>query len=120
MDELNGLWMSRYTYSGGEGLHRVNVVLKADQVSVESLPNEEGSTLRMKLKLHKNVLKGTWGELTSPTGAYAGQFFEGFVIFVLNNKCTKAEGTWVGTNRDNNRVNSGTWMLERLLDKEVQ
>jgi hypothetical protein len=113
MVELSGLWESTYTYSGGEGRHRLNLIQNGNAVSAQSLKNDDGSTVSMELELNGSVLSGSWGESTSPEGRYEGKFFEGLVVFILNQSGTGAEGLWIGPNRDDTHVNYGSWILNR-------
>lgn len=113
MGELSGTWDSKYTYSGGEGHHRVKLHDPNGSISVESLPNEERSKLSMEQTRDESALSGTWRESTSPMGEYKGAVFDGFVAFILDATGTKADGQWIGYNRDRTKINTGNWILEK-------
>lgn len=113
MSEISGIWESRYTYSGGESTHQVEVEDYDQTVFITSLPNDEDSTLKMELTRDDEELSGAWEEITSPTGEYKGTVFKGFVGFILNQEDTTAQGAWIGHNRDRTKINSGEWTLKK-------
>lgn len=111
--DFAGEWGSRYGYSGGESTHTLRFERVGDKIVGTSFPNEEESELRLDLQLDGNILSGPWREKTSPTGDYQGQEFHGVIQLIVNAEGTKAEGLWLGFNRDKTKINSGPWSLER-------
>lgn len=106
-------WRSRYTYSRGDSVHVIRLQQSDDSIVANSLPNEEQSELSMELSLDENILSGTWRERTSPSGPYRGEIFHGVVQFAMDEERTKAEGKWLGFNRDRTKINLGNWILEQ-------
>jgi hypothetical protein len=106
-------WTSTYVYSGGESSHHLVVERDGGSFLAHSLPNEEGSELSLELTQDGIVLQGAWHETTSPAGAYKGAVFDGLVAFVLQAGGARAEGRWIGYNRDRTQIKSGEWILEK-------
>ena len=82
--DLSGTWHSKYTFhndieDNGVSEHDVQIHKTGNQVIMQSVPNEEGSYLIMKLTLDDKLLTGTWREETSPTGKYKRQTYYGAV-----------------------------------------
>jgi hypothetical protein len=114
--DLDGIWSSRYSYyssSRGETFDSVcHVVVRSrgDAVEVESLPREEGGTVRMRLDRARSTVQGTWEEATSPTGYYEGAVYRGALQMVLTPSGRRMVGKWVGHGRDF-EINTGGWEL---------
>ncbi|OGL25577.1 hypothetical protein A2708_01265 [Candidatus Saccharibacteria bacterium RIFCSPHIGHO2_01_FULL_49_21] len=121
MDEkdLQGRWHSRYEYGDGKiGEHEVNLLPQRNQGILGVSPEVEGEShlvLELEFQLPRK-LAGSWRERTSGTGEYRGKVFEGFLMLILNDDFTAAKGQWIGDNRDQTEVNSGTWTLEREVE----
>jgi hypothetical protein len=115
MNKLHGVWQSTYTYSGGKSTHQLQVEDDEGSITAISLPNKEGSELQLRLDHKGNTLTGTWQETTAQDGTYKGATFYGALQLILNSDSTKAEGRWVGFNRNRTRVNEGSWILEKRL-----
>jgi hypothetical protein len=118
---LTGPWRSRYEYGEGKSSEHI-VDLRQDGLKVNgsSRPDPTGSELFLHLLLRGNSkLWGEWDEHTSPRGEYRGQKFHGALYLILKDEATRAEGLWLGPNRDDSHINTGKWTLEKQTDEDT-
>lgn len=118
---LDGAWKSRYEYGDGKSSeHIIDLRQNGLKVDGSSRLDPTGSELFLHLLLSANRrLGGDWEEITSREGEYGGQRFKGFVAFVLKSEGVW-EGVWIGPNRDDSKVNSGPWTLEKQKDENAE
>lgn len=113
---MSGVWHSRYVFPstgrGGEftGEHYVVLRQQGNRLTGQSLPNTEGSQLRLDLTMDAAVATGTWTERTSPTGYYKGATYHGTLQMIANPMGREMAGRWLGFGKDF-KVNSGEWTL---------
>ncbi|GLZ06311.1 hypothetical protein Acsp03_37770 [Actinomadura sp. NBRC 104412] len=121
--DLSGIWLSRYVYRSDsrdeEFVGEHYVVLRQDgkELRGESLPNNEGSRLRLVLSTDRSVVTGTWTERTSLTGHYRGASYHGTLQMLLDPMGRTMTGKWLGFSKDF-KVNVGDWSLT-LVDEST-
>ncbi|WP_157357239.1 hypothetical protein [Amycolatopsis nigrescens] len=112
----SGIWRSRYIYpSSGRGdnfagEHYVVVHQHGSRLVGQSVPNSEGSQLRIELTISSSVATGSWRETTSPTGYYKAATYHGTLQLVVEPSGRRMRGMWLGFGRDF-AINSGQWEL---------
>lgn len=113
-DSLAGIWWSRYVYySSGrkakfEGEHYLVMRHQAGRLVGQSLPHSLDSRLRLELSVTRSIATGTWSELTSPTGYYAGVTYHGTLQLLVDPMSRSMTGKWLGFGNDF-KVNTGEW-----------
>lgn len=119
--DLSGIWHSKYVfYSDGRdseftGEHYVVIHQDGNNLTTESLPNNEGSQMRLELSVKRAVATGTWTERTSLTGYYRGASYHGTLQLVIDPMGQSMTGKWLGFSKDF-KVNVGDWTLTKLED----
>lgn len=119
--ELSGIWHSKYVYysDGREeeyaGEHYVVLHQDGADLVAESLPNNEGSKLKLDLSVKRSVATGTWTERTSLTGYYRGTAYHGTIQMVIDPMGRSMTGKWLGFSKDF-KVNVGDWTLTKVED----
>jgi transcriptional regulator with XRE-family HTH domain len=117
--DLSGIWHSQYVfYSDGRnddftGKHYVVLHQDGKDLTGESLPNNEGSNLKLALSTKRSVATGTWTERTSLTGYYRGASYHGTLQMVIDPMGRSMTGKWLGFSKDF-KVNVGDWTLTRV------
>ncbi|HWN33206.1 MAG TPA: hypothetical protein VNP03_10685 [Pseudonocardia sp.] len=117
LDELAGLWDSRYTFSstgrGVELTHTYQIGLRIERGKLigRSLPTELG-ILELELAAAGLLITGSWTEHTSPTGYYRGAVYHGVLQLVLDPTGRSMTGQWLGPDR-HFAINAGPWTLHR-------
>lgn len=120
---LSGIWESKYLYfstsreSDSEASHYVVLKKTDDGFVAQSLPNKEGSEVRLRLSVEKSIATGTWTEKTSTEGHYKGAVYHGTLQMLIDPMGRSMTGKWVGFSKDF-KVNSGDWSLT-LLDEST-
>jgi transcriptional regulator with XRE-family HTH domain len=115
----NGIWHSKYTfYSDGRDAdfaaeHYVVIHQDGNDLTAESLPNNEGSQVRLALNVKRSVATGTWTERTSMTGYYRGTTYHGTLQLVIDPMGQTMHGKWLGFSKDF-QVNVGDWTLTKV------
>lgn len=113
---LSGIWHSRYVYSStGRGKdfvgeHYVVIRQQDSALAGHSVPADNGSLLKLDLRIGGTVATGTWSERTSPDGYYRGSTYHGALQLVIDPMGKSMRGRWVGFDREFN-VRSDTWEL---------
>jgi hypothetical protein len=116
--DLSGAWHSSYKYtsSAKDGAFTSDYDVKLHKIGnhlvVESLPNQEGSYLIMRLTLDNRIATGVWEESTSPTGSYKGVVYHGAVQLVLDENENTWRGRYVGFSR-NMEVLGNEWVISK-------
>ncbi len=117
--DLSGVWNSRYTYFSSSrqaefaGEHKIKLIQRDEELLGTSLPNRDGSVIDFRLDIDPPEVIGRWWEKTSPSGHYQGKLFKGAVEFLIKEAGHRLEGIWTGASSDQERLNSGEWILER-------
>lgn len=120
--DFSGLWHSAYTYvnksepKGGVSEHDVKLYKTGNQLVMQSVPNEEGSYLVIRVTQDDNILTGTWQEQSSPTGTYKGQTYYGAVQFLVE-KDGHIRGKSVLFNQEMEIITSD-WELTRISSSD--
>lgn len=119
--DLQGIWRSRYVYRSDSrdkefvGEHYVVLHQDTCDLRAESLPNNEGSQLKLQLSTDRSVVTGTWTERTSMTGHYRGAVYHGTLQMVLDPMGRSMTGKWLGFGKDFT-INVGDWSLTKVED----
>ncbi|HSX34530.1 MAG TPA: hypothetical protein VLF62_02710 [Candidatus Saccharimonadales bacterium] len=115
--DFSGIWTSTYYYTStrrGPGeyqsTHQMMGQRRGNHVVFESLPNDEGSFLLIRLKLDGRLANGGWEETSSPTGAFKGARFYGPVQLVLDEDGKAFRGLSLVTGRDM-KVKTNRWEI---------
>ena len=86
-----------------------------DVLVLESVPNQEGSYMLIRLKLDDNIAIGSWHETTSPTGEFKGALYSGAGQLTIDPATHSMEGKWAGAGYDRKlkkmRVYTGNWEI---------
>lgn len=116
--DISGIWHSTYRYPSSSrkgvfvGEHDVQLFGAGNEIVIQSLPNDTGSYLLLRLVLDGRLLTGTWYEYTSPGGHYKGAMYYGGIQLVLDEDRNTLRGKWVGHTKDMT-VESGDWEIVR-------
>jgi hypothetical protein len=116
---LSGIWHSRYRYhSSGrgrqfDGEHYVVLRQQGNRMAGQSLPQSDGSRLKLNLSVDGSIATGTWSEYTSAAGYYRGATYQGTIQLVVSPACAEMSGKWLGFGKSFT-VNTGEWMLTRV------
>ena len=115
---LNGLWLSRYSYfSDGRGAnmqsnHKIRLHHTGSRLHATTDPASE-SRLTLDLSVKGAIATGTWIERTTANGYYRGAVYHGTIQLVISPHARTMSGRWLGFGKDF-VVNSGDWHLEWL------
>ncbi|MBD0706945.1 MULTISPECIES: helix-turn-helix domain-containing protein [unclassified Streptomyces] len=124
--EYSGVWLSRYEFYSSsrgdtyEGKHYVVIVQHGNRLTAQSLPGASSnpdSPLSLDLTVDRNVVTGSWVEVTAADGYYNGARYHGALQLLVEPKGRRMAGKWVGFGKDFD-VNTGPWEL-RLVDKST-
>jgi hypothetical protein len=119
---LTGIWLSKYEYPsssrGGvfNASHHVLILQRGAHLTVRSLPRQH-SRLSLDLTVNGQWIKGTWAEVTSPAGYYAGAAYDGTIGMFLDQTGRRMSGRWLGYGRDPGELNDGNWSFTLVDDK---
>jgi len=105
--DFSGIWTSIYWYTSsrrGPGeytsVHQLMAQRRGNQVIFESLPNDEGSFVLIRLKLDGRLANGGWEETSSPDGPFKGARFYGPMQLVLDEDGKAFRGLSLVTGRE--------------------
>lgn len=126
--DLTGIWRCAYWFPSNnwtgddESSYDMKAHVQGDDVVFESLPNEEGSYMLVRLKLESdNVVTGSWHETTSPTGEFKGAMYSGYGQLIADPETNTMEGKWAGAGFDRKlktmRIYNGIWTIARERDE---
>jgi len=125
-DDFKGLWRCSYWYPSnthvGDDLseYHMKVQRDGDDLVFESVPNEEGSYMFVRLHVRDDIATGTWHETTSSTGQFKGAVYSGSGQLIVNPDTNYMEGKWAGAGFDHKlkrmRVYAGNWEIAPLRD----
>jgi len=123
---LAKLWRCTYWYPSNTRLsddaseYKMKAYADGDALVFESIPNDEGSYMFVRLTVTDGVAVGSWHETTSPTGEFKGANYNGSGQLIVNSKTHYMEGKWVGAGYDHKlkrlRVYTGSWELAPLKE----
>lgn len=115
--DFSGIWTSTYYYTSSrrgpgeyKSLHQMMAQRRGSHVVFESLPNDEGSFVLVRLKLDGRLANGGWEETSSPNGPFKGARFYGPLQLVLDEDGKAFRGMWLGVGRNMN-VKVGRWEI---------
>lgn len=125
--EFSGIWYCGYSYPSnqhtGQDISEYYAVVhqRGAKLVLQSLPNQEESTLTLKLTVDGDLASGYWEEGTSPHGEFAGAIYSGVVQLLISDDNKRMEGKWVGIGQDdgNRHIYNGEWTMRRAGTKEV-
>jgi hypothetical protein len=116
-----GLWHCTYWYPSNTGSgddpseYRMKSYQTGDTVVLESVPNEEGSYMLVRLHVDDDIATGNWHETTSPTGEFKGAIYSGAGQLTVDPDTRRMEGQWAGAGFDHDeqkmRIYSGRWEI---------
>jgi hypothetical protein len=118
---LTGIWVSTYEYHSDSrdmdlsASHHVQVLQRGAHLNVRSLPRQH-SRLSLDLTVNGQWVKGTWVEITSPGGYYAGAVYDGTWAGFLDQTGRRIAGRWHGYGRNPGELNDGAWHLTMVED----
>ncbi len=120
--DFSGIWHSIYDYTSSSkpgnftSEYDVKIQSIGNQVIVQSIPNDYGDYIIMRLTQDNRILTGSWYEQTSPKGPYKGVAYYGAIQLVVSEDEARIEGKWVGFDRQMN-VRCDRWVLHRTDKK---
>jgi hypothetical protein len=125
--EFSGIWYCGYSYPSnqhkGEDISEYYAVIhqRGSKLVLQSLPNQEGSTLTLKMTVDGDLASGYWEEGTSPTGEFGGAIYSGVVQLLISKDNKRMTGKWVGIGQDNGKrgIYNGEWTMHRAGAKEA-
>jgi hypothetical protein len=122
--DFPGFWKSTYWFPSNKvvadepSTYSMKSYREGDTLVLESVPNEEGSYMFIRLTILDDIATGNWHETTSPTGEFKGAQYSGSGQLMVNPDTYNMEGMWVGAGYDQKlkrmRVYSGNWNIEAL------
>lgn len=120
--DFSGIWHSVYNYTSSakpgnfESAYDVKILCVGNQVVIQSIPNDYGDYVLLRLTQDNRILTGTWYEQTSPKGPYKGVAYYGAIQLVISKDGNSISGKWVGFDRQMN-VRSDDWKMTRAKTK---
>ncbi|HSX29373.1 MAG TPA: hypothetical protein VLE73_02320 [Candidatus Saccharimonadales bacterium] len=123
-DSFVGKWRCQYTYPSlahnghDSGEFELQAYKRGSQLLFESVPNDEGSSLLVRMSVDGRVASGNWEEHTSPTGSYNGTMFTGTFQLQVDAANQRMAGKWAGVQHDKDlkqaSVHTGTVSLDKI------
>lgn len=126
-NQYAGIWYCAYAYPSnqheGEDLseYYATVHQRGNTLTIQSIPNQIGSYLFVKLHVDGELATGTWEENTSPDGEFAGSIYSGAVQMIIAGDGKHMEGKWVGVGKEDGKhqIFTGRWIMRRAGSKEL-
>lgn len=120
MSTIEGPWRSRYEYGKGPNnepqASEHTITFTAGEANTwvgTSMPQEDGSEVKLILKQNGDEFQGEWQESTSSTGSYGGRKLDGAILLILQAEGTELNGKWLGKSESTGQVKDGVWTLRR-------
>lgn len=116
--DFSGIWHAKYHYTSSAKPGRfvseydVKILNVGNQVIMQSVPNEFGDYVLLRLTQDGRILTGTWHEQTSPKGPYKGVAYYGAIQLIVSEDGNTISGKWVAFDRTMH-VRSDDWELTR-------
>ena len=124
-----GIWQCTYWFPSnnhdGEDPSEYEMQVKqtGNKLILESLPNESGAYMVVRLVLNGTLATGKWEETTSPTGEFQGMIYSGALQLIVNDEQNRMDGMWVGVGRSHElnkpQIYSGRWELSRRQSQDL-
>src|SRR5216117_39259 len=105
-DVFAGIWKCTHWYPNKDDSsedvseNQMRAHRDGDDVVFESLPNEEGSYMFVRLTVHGEVATGSWHETTSPGGDFSSANYSGAGQLLVSEDGKRMEGQWAGVGFD--------------------
>ena len=113
--DFSGVWRSVFIYESdrrGPGKYVSNHDLMAqrrgNKIVFQSLPEENGSFMLIRLRLDGRIASGGWEESSATDGPFDGARFYGAAQFVLDEDGKAFRGMWLGVGK-HMYVKAGKW-----------
>lgn len=126
VSDFSGLWHFVYWYPSNkhsgddQSEYTMQAYRHADNLILESLPNEEKSYMLVRLKIAGDIATGNWHETTSPTGEFKGALYSGAGQLIIDPQTSRMEGQWAGAGYDHDRkqtkIYSGKWEITPIQE----
>ena len=123
-EEFSGIWRCTHWYPSNEHLgddfdeHEMRVHAEGKDIIFESLPQEDGSYMFVRLTIEDAIATGTWNESAAINGPYKGAQYSGAGQLVISPDKTSMVGKWAGAGYDHKlkemRIYTGNWEISRL------
>jgi len=123
----SGIWLCTHWYPSNEQIaddsdtHRMKCHVAGNTLVFESLPQDNGGYMLVRLVINDNIASGSWNETASLTGPYKGAQYSGSGQLIVNPETGNMEGKWAGAGFDHKlkemRVYSGNWEIVREVKK---
>lgn len=120
--DFSGTWHSTYTFTTPSpdadftDEYDVQIHRAGNQVIIQSLPNDKGSYILLRLTLDGRILTGTWYEQTEPTGHYKGVTYYGPLQLVMDEDGNAMRGQWLGVD-EHMKMQGGEQTITRVSEK---
>jgi hypothetical protein len=116
--DFSGIWHSTYHFTSTAkpgnftSEYDVKMLKTGNQLVVQSLPNEGGSYILLRLTVDGRILTGTWHEQTEPEGDFKGATYYGALQLIVAEDGQAITGQYVVCNRKF-QIQSGIWEMVR-------
>jgi len=121
--DFSGAWHCTHWYPSnnhdGDDMSECEVVAqqKGTLVVFQSLPDEHGAYMLVRLRIDDDFARGTWTENTAVDGEYEGKLYSGSLEMIIDAYKRRIAGKWVGIGQDQVKnqpdVYVGRWELTR-------
>lgn len=116
--DFSGIWHGAYEYTSSAkpgtftSEYDFKIISVGNQIIMQSIPNDYGDYIFLRLTQDDRVLTGTWHEQTSSKGPYRGVAYYGAIQLVISEDGKSMTGKSVGFDRTNH-VRSQDWEVAR-------
>jgi hypothetical protein len=117
--DFSGTWRSSYTFTTASpdadftNEYDVKIHRAGNQLVIQSVPNDEGSYILLRLTLDDRLLTGTWYEHTAEKGHYKGVMYYGPLQLVMDKDGNAMRGNWLGVD-DQMKMQGGEQTIVRV------
>lgn len=117
--DFSGVWESSYSFttpspdSDFTDSYKVKIHKTGNQVVIQSVPNDSGSYILLRLTVDGRILTGTWYENTAPSGHYKGVVYYGPIQLILDEDGKAMRGQWLGVD-DHMKMQGGEQTIVKL------
>lgn len=122
--DFSGVWRSKYVVRSGqdhkviETEHDVVMYRHGNHLTIESLPNSDGSYMMARFTLDGRIATGSYHSQNSPKSATKGAIYYGAAQLILDEDGNALRGLGVGFGRDM-IVKMSEWNLLRVHERVV-
>lgn len=103
---FSGIWRSSYSFSSSSpdaeftDAYDVHIHRAGNLLIIQSVPNNKGSYILLRLTIDGRILTGTWYETTAADGHYKGVTYCGPLQMIMDEDGNAMRGMWVSADDD--------------------